>query len=123
MPSPLCRGEAATRMLSRGVADDSYGGMTLARTVVVREVDALPCAEQRLAVTHRQRHVVPGQHTLDVRIGISLGVAELFLAWHELSEVRDEVPLNIGVRVLVHEHARGRVEHRDDADPILHLRA
>src|SRR5213593_724106 len=35
----------------------------------------------------------------------------------------DEVPLNIGVSLLVHEHARGRVQHRDDADPVPDLGA
>ena len=61
--------------------------MTLARSVVVREVDTLPLTEHGLAVTHGERHIVAGQHTFDVRVGISLGMTELLLARHELSEV------------------------------------
>ena len=87
MPSPLCRREAARWMLSRGVADDGYGRVALTRSVVVGDVDPLPCAEHQLAIAHRQRHIVPRQHTFDVRVRISLGMTELFLARHELSEV------------------------------------
>src|SRR6266478_4291333 len=54
-------------MVRLSVADDSYRHMTLAWSVVLREVEALPRTEQELAIMHWQAHIVPGQHGLDVR--------------------------------------------------------
>src|SRR5712692_3181593 len=110
-------------MVRLSVAEDGYEGVTLAWSVVVRDIDALPRAERELAVAHREAHIVSGQHGFDVRVGVSLGMLELFLARHELSKLREQVVLHRGIRVLIYEHARGGVEHRDDADAVLHLRS
>src|SRR6476661_288318 len=110
-------------MVRRSVADDSNGGVTLAGSIELREVDALPLAEYELGIAHRDRHIVAGQHRFDVRVRISLRVAELFLTRHELSEMREQIALHIRVGVLVHEDPRGRVRARDDADPVADLRA
>ena len=97
--------------------------MTFARPVVVREVNALPRSEHELTIAHRERDIVPREHGFDVRVGIPFCVTELLIAGHELSEMRDEISLHIGVGVLVHEHSRGRMKHRDDADALGHLRS
>src|SRR6266571_2822133 len=87
MPSPLVAADGGGGMVRRLVADDSDRDVTIARSVVLREVDALPCAEQELAGMYREAYVVAGQHGFDVRVGISLSVVELLFARHELSEV------------------------------------
>src|SRR5216683_4750982 len=86
MPSPLVAADGGGGMVRRLVADDSDRELTFARSVVLREEDALPCAEQELAIMHGQAHVVPGQHCFDVRVGVALGMLEIFLARDELSE-------------------------------------
>ena len=110
-------------MVRRLIADDSNGRVTLARSVVIGEEDPLPGTKNELAVTHRKRYVVPCQHGFYVRVGISLLVPEFVVARYELSELSDQISLHIRVCVLVDEHARGRVEHRDDADAAGDLRA
>jgi release factor glutamine methyltransferase len=109
-------------MVRRLFADDSNGGMTFAWPVEVREVDALPGTEYELAIAHRETHIVPCQHGFDVRVGISLGVMEVLVERHELSELRDQVALHIGVGILVHEDTSGCMEHPDDAQAVFDLR-
>ena len=61
------------------LADDSNDGVPFARAVELREENALPFTENELTITHRTGDRVPGQHSLDMRVRISLGVAELIV--------------------------------------------
>lgn len=95
--------------------------MPFSRSVELREVNALPPTELELAITYRDRHIGADEGRLDMRVRVSFSVLELIVMGHELSEMRDEVALNIRVGVLIHEHTGGRVERRDEADPLSHL--
>src|SRR5256712_7863701 len=110
-------------MVRRLVADDSYGRVALARTVELREVDALPRAEDELAIAHGQRHRAPDEHRFHVRGTIALRMVVARVVRDRAFEGAEHVLLHVRVGVLVHEDARGRVRDRDRTDPVADLRA
>src|SRR2546428_1179005 len=110
-------------MVRRLVADDSYGRVALARTVELREVDALPRAEDELAIAHGQRHRAPDEHRFHVRGAVALRMVVARVVRDRAFEGGEHVPLHVRVGVLVHEDARGRVRDRDRTDPVADLRA
>src|SRR5207245_5485717 len=110
-------------MVRRLVADDSYGRVALARTVELREVDALPRAEDELAIAHGQRHRAPDEHRFHVRGAVALRMVGARVVPDRAVEGGEHVLLHVRVGVLVHEDARGSVRDRDRTDPVADLRA
>ncbi len=74
-------------MVRRSVADDSYGRASLTRSVELREVHALPCAEVERAFVYRKRHTAAHEDAFDVRRGISLRMTEVAVLRNELREL------------------------------------
>src|SRR5437867_1724137 len=110
-------------MVRRLVADVRYGRVALARTVELREVDALPRAEDELAIAHGQRHRAPDEHRFHVRGAVALRMVVARVVRDRAFEGGEHVLLHVRVGVLVHEDARGRVRDRDRTDPVADLRA
>src|SRR5687768_17182346 len=112
----------AQEMVRRSVADDSYGRASLARSIELREVHALPRAEHELALVYRKRHVVTNEDRFDVRGGISFRMTVVTVLRNDLSELNQQITLHIRVRVLVHEYRRGGVRNIYHTDTFAHLR-
>src|SRR6267142_472812 len=110
-------------MVRRSVADDSYGRAPFAWAIELREVHALPCAQCDRTVADREGHAVSDEDCFDVCGAVSFRVFVLRIARDRSLERCEEVPLHIGVRVLVHEDRRGRVRDRDRHEPVPDLRA
>src|SRR6267142_161193 len=109
-------------MVRRSVADDSYGRASFAWAIELREVHALPCAQCDRTVADREGHAVSDEDCFDVCGAVSFRVFVLRIARDRSLERCEEVPLHIGVRVLVHEDRRGRVRDRDRFVPSRHAR-
>src|SRR6266852_1234963 len=110
-------------MVRRSVADDSYGRAPFARTIELGEIHALPRAECDRTVAYGERHAVADEDRFDVSRAVSFGVFVSRIARDHPLERCEEVPLHIGVRVLVHEDRCGRVRDGDDDDALGDLRA
>src|SRR6266850_2449371 len=96
-------------MVRRSVADDSYGRVPFAWAIELCEVHALPCAQCDRTVADREGHAVADEDRFDVCGAVSFRVFVLRIARDRSLERCEEVPLHIGIRVLVHEDRRGRV--------------
>src|SRR4029079_13155571 len=110
-------------MVRRSVADDSYGGAPFAWPIELGEIHALPCAQCDSTISYREGHAVTDEHSFDVGRAISFGMFVLRIARDHAFECVQDVPLHIGVRVLVHEHRRRGMGDGHGHDPIRDLRA
>src|SRR5687767_11384822 len=113
----------AQEMVRRSVADDSYGRASLAWSIELREVHALPRTEHELALVYRKRHIVTYEDRSDVRSGISFRMTVVTFLRNDLRELIQQVALHIRVRVLVHEYRGGRVRDIYHADTFADLRS
>src|SRR3989442_11272076 len=96
-----------TQSLFRSVRNDFHAELPPARAVELAKENALPAAQAEPAILDENRLRDTRECGLDVRIGVSFGVAVRCIAGRRPSKPRFEIPSDDGVIVLIYGQCGG----------------
>ena len=82
-------------------SDDLHVKFTVTRSIIVREIDALPSPQQHPSFRHNDRFADTRQRGFDVGIGVAFAVSVAFLIRKRVRIAPIHVLLHIRIRVLV----------------------
>src|SRR2546422_624254 len=98
-----------TQSLFRSVRNDFHAELPPARAVELAKENALPAAQAEPAILDENRLRDTRERGLDVRIGVSFGVAVRCVARRQPVKRRFEIPRNVGGVVFIYGQSGGGI--------------
>ena len=100
--------------------DDFYQNLPYSGSIKLAEKNGLPCAKYGIAAFNKNHFRRSHQGGFDMGGGIALPMAVLVLPGDGLIHRHQNIPLDIGIGILIDRDGCGRMWHEDIAKPVFH---